>query len=108
MLSSTTTYIAAGTAREHLRQWIAAASVVQRAVRAWLLRRGLQRFAERRLRGVAAVVRLQALWRARQPYRQYQALREAAITVQVCRMGAALDLIRFFCCLLGFTALHAA
>ena len=57
--------------------------MVQRAVRAWLLRRGLERFTERRRRGVAAVVRLQALWRTRQPRQQYQALRQAAITVQV-------------------------
>lgn len=57
--------------------------MVQRAVRAWLLRRGLECFAERRRRGVAAVVCLQALWRARQPRQQYRALRQAAITVQV-------------------------
>ena len=81
--TSTLRPLPAGTAREHLHRWIAAASVVQRAVRAWLLRRGLERFAERRRRGVAAVVRLQALWRAREPFRQYHALRQAAITVQV-------------------------
>lgn len=72
----------AGTARAHLHKWIEAASMVQRAVRAWLLRRGLERFAAQRRRGVAAVVRLQALWRARGPYRQYQQLRQAAICVQ--------------------------
>jgi abnormal spindle-like microcephaly-associated protein len=76
-------WLAAGTAREHLHKWIAAASVVQRAVRAWRLRLGLERFAAQRQRGVAAVVRLQALWRGRPVYRQYQQLRQAAICFQV-------------------------
>jgi abnormal spindle-like microcephaly-associated protein len=93
--------LAAGTAREHLHKWIAAASVVQRAVRAWRLRLGLQRFATQRQRGVAAVVRLQALWRGRPVYRQYQQLRQAAICFQVgghiqaaCQLCA--DLISLF------------
>lgn len=74
---------AAGIAREHLHKWIAAASVVQRAARAWMLRRGLERFAAHRRRREAGVAQLQALWRARGPFRRYQALRQAAITFQV-------------------------
>lgn len=62
---------------------MAAASVVQRAVRAWRLRRGLERFGALRQRALAAVVHLQALWRARPVYRQYKQLRQAAICVQV-------------------------
>ena len=57
--------------------------MLQRAVRAWRLRLGLQRFAAQRQRGVAAVVRLQALWRGRPVRRQYQQLRQAAICFQV-------------------------
>ncbi len=57
--------------------------MVQRAVRAWRLRRGLEQFAARRQRAVAAVVRLQAMWRARAVYRHYQQLRQAAIFIQV-------------------------
>ena len=57
--------------------------MVQHAVRAWLLRRGLQRFAAARRRGVAAVVRLQAVWRGRAVRRQYQQQRQAAICIQV-------------------------
>jgi aspartate aminotransferase-like enzyme len=79
----------AGSAREHLHRWIAAAATVQRAVRAWLLRRGLARFAEARRRGAAAVVRLQALWRGRAARRQYQRQRQAAICFQVRGAGRA-------------------
>lgn len=57
--------------------------MVQRAVRAWRLRRGLEQFAEQRRRSVAAVVRLQALWRGRAVYREYNQLRQAAICMQV-------------------------
>lgn len=73
----------AGTARQHLHKWIAAASVVQRAVRSWLLRRGLRRFTEQRMRSLNAVVRLQALCRGRAVRRQYMQLRQAAICIQV-------------------------
>ena len=73
-----------GRAREHLHRWIATSSVVQRAVRAWLLRRGLQRFAEQRYRREAALVRLQALWRACGPRREFLRLRQAAVVLQVC------------------------
>ncbi|KAL4423889.1 hypothetical protein ABPG75_001190 [Micractinium tetrahymenae] len=76
-----------GTARKHLRKWIAAASVVQRAVRAWRLRLGLERFAAQQRRALAAVVRLQALWRARPAYRRYRQLRQAAICVQAAYRG---------------------
>ena len=76
-----------GSAREHLYRWIAAASVVQRAVRAWRLRRGLEQFAERRRRALAAVVRLQALWRGRAPRCNYRQLRSAAICFQAAYRG---------------------
>jgi hypothetical protein len=75
--------VCAGTARQHLHKWIAAASVVQRAVRSWLLRRGLRLFTEQRVRSLNAVVRLQALWRGRAVRRQYMQLRQAAICIQV-------------------------
>jgi abnormal spindle-like microcephaly-associated protein len=62
-----------GTARAHLARWVAAARVVQRSARAWLLRRALRRLAlearaarvaaERGAREHAAAARLQAAWR---------------------------------------------
>ncbi|GAB4814747.1 hypothetical protein N2152v2_001793 [Parachlorella kessleri] len=78
-----------GTARAHLHRWIHAASVVQCAARVWLLRRGLQRFAEGRRRFLMALTRLQAAWRARPYRRQYLQLRAAALHVQAVYRGKA-------------------
>ena len=73
--------------RQHLYGWVAAAAAVQRAVRAWLLRRGLARLAAARRRQVAALVRLQAAWRGRAARREFQELRHAAVGLQAAWRG---------------------
>lgn len=72
-----------GAARAHLHSWIAAAVRIQRQVRVFLARRGLARAAQLRQRREAAVVQLQARWRAAPVRRSYLQLRSAAISVQV-------------------------
>lgn len=74
----------AGSARANLHKWIHAATVIQRAVRAWQLRKGLQQFASRRQRCIAAVTRLQAMWRARAARQQFLQQRGAVQRIQVC------------------------
>lgn len=72
-----------GQGRASLLRWIAAAQLVQRAFKVWQFRQGL--IVGRRMRSTlqAATTQLQAMWRARQPFRSYQALRHAAIRTQV-------------------------
>lgn len=71
-----------GYARRHLRSWIAAATVVQRAWRARRDRAELQRALARLRRGARAVARLQAVWRGRGDRSSFLAQRAAALTVQ--------------------------
>lgn len=67
-------------ARAHLAKWMAAATVVQRAVRAWLFRRRLQQWLqEHRL----AAVTLQAAWRGRQARQQQAQLEASCVRIQV-------------------------
>jgi hypothetical protein len=73
----------AGSAREHLHRWIAAAATIQRAARAWLLRRGVKRFCAAWRRRSAAVAVLQAAWRGRAVRRRYLRQRQAAVCIQV-------------------------
>ncbi|DBB17480.1 TPA: hypothetical protein ACH3X3_014500 [Trebouxia sp. C0006] len=77
-----------GQGRASLLRWIAAAHVVQRAFRVWRFRQGL--IAGCHMRGglQAATTQLQALWRARQPFRSYQAVRHAAIRTQAVARGS--------------------
>lgn len=71
-----------GMAREHLHMWIAAARVVQRNVRAWLLRRGLRQFSDDRRRLERGTLQLQAAWRARPVRQEFLRTRAAVITIQ--------------------------
>lgn len=82
----------AGQGRASLLRWIAAAHVVQHAFRVWRFRQGL--IAGRHVRSSlqAATTQLQALWRARQPFRSYQALRHAAIRTQVIHIAVLVKL----------------
>lgn len=67
-------------ARAHLAKWVASATVVQRAVRAWLFRRRLQQLLqEHRL----AAVTLQAAWRGRQARQQQAQLEASCVRIQV-------------------------
>lgn len=72
-----------GSARAHLHGWIAAATAIQQAARVWLLRRGLQQFSTQRKRCIAAVTRLQAIWRGRAERIQFLHMRQAAVKIQV-------------------------
>lgn len=76
-----------GSARLHLHRWIAAATVVQRAVKAWLLRRALHSAAREQRRRVAAAVRLQAAWRGHAERASFRRARAAAVQVQACWRG---------------------
>jgi hypothetical protein len=70
--------------RAHVAKWVAAATVVQKAVRAWLFRRRLQQWLqEQRL----AAVTLQAVWRGRQVRQQQAQLEASCVCIQVCRQG---------------------
>lgn len=70
--------------RAHVAKWVAAATVVQKAVRAWLFRRRLQQWLqEQRL----AAVTLQAVWRGRQVRQQQAQLEASCVRIQVCRQG---------------------
>lgn len=73
-----------GQGRACLLRWIAAATVVQHAVRVWQFRCGLMKGQMIRQALQTATLRLQARWRAKQPFRSYQALRYATIRTQVC------------------------
>ncbi|KAA6419435.1 MAG: abnormal spindle-like microcephaly-associated protein [Trebouxia sp. A1-2] len=77
-----------GQGRASLLRWIAAAQLVQRAFKVWQFRQGL--IVGRRMRSTlqAATTQLQAMWRARQPFRSYQALRHAAIRTQAVARGS--------------------
>lgn len=82
----------AGQGRACLVRWVAAARVVQSAFRVWHFRHRLIRGRQVRQTLQAATIQLQAMWRARQPFRSYQALRHAAIRTQVhmaCLLHAA-------------------
>jgi hypothetical protein len=72
---------AAGMARAHLAKWVAAATVVQRAVRAWLFRRRLQQWLQ--MQWQAALV-LQSAWRGRQARQQQAHMEACCILIQVC------------------------
>ena len=73
----------AGQARACLQSWVAAARVIQEAVRLWQFQQRLARGRIVRMALHQAVLRLQAMWRARQPFRSYQALHEATLRTQV-------------------------
>ena len=75
--------LGAGYAHAHLQRWVAAAVVVQRAVRTWRFRLHLCFGRAARLRMLQAITNLQALWRARKPLRSFKRLRSAAVTLQV-------------------------
>lgn len=67
-------------ARAHLNSWVAAATVIQSSVRAWLMRRRLyEMLAEHR----AAAVALQSCWRGRCARGQQQQQQKAAVLIQV-------------------------
>jgi len=70
----------AGMARAHLAKWVAAATVVQRAVRAWLFRRQLQQWLQQQR---SAAVVLQAAWRGRQVRQQQARLKACSVHIQV-------------------------
>lgn len=74
----------AGAARANLQRWQAAAQLISGAVRRWLDRRALARSLAAIQRGIAAVVRLQALWRARPLRRSYQRMHASVLRMQVC------------------------
>jgi hypothetical protein len=80
----------AGMARAHLAKWVAAASLVQRAARAWLLRRRVHEFV---LQHRSAAEALQAAWRGWQVRQGLQRQRTACVNVQV-RLPAASDSAR--------------
>ena len=82
----------AGQGRASLLRWIAAAHVVQRAVRVWRFRQGLIAGGHMRSGLQAAATQLQAMWRGRQPFRSYQALRHAAICTQVINIAVLFKL----------------
>lgn len=67
-------------ARAHLAKWMAAATVVQRAVRAWLFRRRLQELLQQHRQ---AAVALQAAWRGRQVRQQQAQLEASCVRIQV-------------------------
>lgn len=69
-----------GMARAHLAKWVASATVVQRAVRAWLLRRRLQELLQQHR---LAAVALQAAWRGRQVRQQQAQLVASCVRIQV-------------------------
>lgn len=69
----------AGMARAHLAKWMAAATVVQRAVRAWLFRRQLQQWLQQQR---SAAVALQAAWRGRQVKQQQTRLKACTVHIQ--------------------------
>lgn len=73
----------AGLAWSHLHRWIAAAVTVQRSWRVWRLHQGVVKGRMLRQRLVSAIVRLQALWRARGPRRHLLSARRAATSIQV-------------------------
>ena len=74
----------AGYAQQHLQAWAAAAGLISRAYRRRLDRRALAASTAAIGRGLAAAVRLQALWRGRRPRREYQRLLHAVRRSQVC------------------------
>lgn len=75
----------AGFARQQLHAWVAAAKAISLAYRRRLERRFLVASLAAIRRGLAAAVRVQALWRARRPRREYQRLLHA---VQRCQVWA--------------------
>ena len=75
--------MAAGYASAHLAQWVAAARLISAAVRRWLHKRALARSLARIHAGVAAVVRLQARWRARPLRRSFVQLQATVRQLQV-------------------------
>lgn len=76
-----------GTARQHLHSWIAASVVIQRSVRVWLLRRGLNQFIQDKRKLESAVTKLQAAWRGRSYREEFLASRAAVITIQTAWRG---------------------
>jgi len=76
-----------GTARQHLHNWIAASSVIQRSVRVWLLHRGLNQFIQDKRRLESTVTTLQAAWRGRSHREEFLASRAAVITIQTAWRG---------------------
>jgi len=72
-----------GSARAHLRAWVAAADVIARATRAWLFRRAVGRLLAEVGRQRAAVVVLQAAWRGRVERVALAERRRAAVRIQV-------------------------
>jgi abnormal spindle-like microcephaly-associated protein len=76
-----------GTARQHLHSWIAASSVIQRNVRVFLLRRGLQQFIQDKRKLEVAVTKLQAAWRGRSSREEFLASKAAVITIQTAWRG---------------------
>ncbi len=73
----------AGYARQHLHAWAAAARAISLAYGRRLDRRALGASLAAIRRGLAAAVRVQALWRARRPRRDYQRLLHAVRRSQV-------------------------
>ena len=73
----------AGSARQHLQSWVAAARVISGVLRRRLDRRALIASTAAIRRGLAASLRIQALWRSRGPRRAYQRLLQAARRCQV-------------------------
>jgi hypothetical protein len=74
-------------ARAHLAKWVAAATVVQQSVRAWLLRRRLQGLLQQHR---LAAVALQAAWRGRQVRQQQVQLEACCVRIQVCVLWSPL------------------
>ena len=73
----------AGFARQQLHAWAAAARAISLVYRRRLDRRALVTSLAAIRRGLAAAVRVQALWRARRPRREYQRLLHAVQRCQV-------------------------
>lgn len=76
-------------ARAHLNTWVAAATVIQRGFRAWLLRRRLEEVLQQHR---AAATVLQSAWRGRYFRLQQQQRLQACVVLQVSTVRPSLHI----------------
>jgi hypothetical protein len=69
-------------ARQNLRKWVNAATVIQRNVRPYLARIRIERSRESRAAFIGHIVRAQAIWRQKCSTNSYKLTRDAAIVIQ--------------------------